>query len=57
MKKYRIKDPSGEWIHTLARTAGKAESNFRYRLTKQPYGMSPADAREWASTGLEEVPE
>lgn len=39
MKKYRIKDPSGHWIETMAKSPGKAKSNFVYRLTRYPYGM------------------
>lgn len=56
MKKYRMKDPSGDWIETMARSREKAKSNFVYRLTRAPYGMFIGDARNWVDS-VEEVPQ
>lgn len=56
MRKFRIKDPGGAWMETMAPTEAKARSNFRWRLQRQPYGLTPSAAREWAMTGLEEAP-
>jgi hypothetical protein len=56
MKKFRIKGPGGEWMETTAPSEAKARSNFRWRLQRHPYGMSPSQAREWAATGLERAP-
>ena len=56
MKKYRMKDPSGGWIETMAKSPQKAKSNFVYRLTRQPYGMFISDAKDFVDA-VEEVPE
>ena len=55
MKKYRMKDPSGDWIETMAKSIEKAKSNFVYRLTRQPYGMFIGDAKDFVDA-VEEVP-
>lgn len=56
MRKYRMKDPSGEWIETMAKSAAKAKSNFVFRLTRPPYGMFVGDAKNWVDS-VEEAPE
>lgn len=56
MKKYRMKDPSGDWIETMAKSREKARANFVYRLTRQPYGMFIGDAKDFVDA-VEEVPE
>ena len=48
MKKYLLKDPSGDTIATMAPSLAKARANFTYRLSRQPYGMFIADAKAWA---------
>lgn len=49
MKKYMLRDPSGDTIATMAPSLEKAMANFTYRLSRQPYGMFIADAKAWAA--------
>lgn len=56
LKKYRMKDPSGDYIETMAPSLRKAKQNFVYRLTRQPYGMFVLDAQNFVDA-VEEVPE
>jgi len=53
MKKFVLKDPSGDTIATMAPSLEKARANFTYRLTRQPYGMFVADAKAWAADAKE----
>lgn len=56
MHKYRMKDPSGEWIETLAPSLRKAKQNFIWRLQRAPYGMFVLDAQAFVDS-VEEIPE
>ena len=56
MRKFRMKDPSGDWIETMAKSREKAKSNFIFRLTRAPYGLFVGDAKNFVDT-VEEVPE
>lgn len=48
MKKFILKDPSGDTIATMAPSLEKARANFAWRLTKSPYGLFMPRARAWA---------
>lgn len=56
MRKFRMKDPSGDWMETVAKSREKAKANFVFRLTRPPYGMFIDDAKNFVDM-VEEVPE